>query len=187
MWPDDNAPWHCSPRHSYLQSCEKQRLLPHPRLLQFTQSLLPSPKSPLSPSKQPAVSHLFVAPFGFVADQKYLGDAGLEACIPLIRAVLAAGGERGQQLHLINVGITRSGIRSLGQHLESWCLPLASGMRVADIDFSGNSMSCAAAPVCSICHLQPIIRTNHIRRLVLSGCKCVFFFVLQFPENLILD
>jgi hypothetical protein len=175
MWPDDNAAWQSSPRHSYLQSCEKQRLLPHPCLLQFTNSASTSPKSAFSSSLQPTVLHHFVAPFGFVADQKFLGDAGLEACIPIIHAVLTAGGERGQQLHLINVGITRNGIRSLGQHLLSWCSSPNPCMRVTDVDFSGNAMSSASARVCSITFLQPIVRTSHIRRLVLSGCRRVFF------------
>jgi hypothetical protein len=174
MWPDDHSSWQCSPRHSYLRSCENKRLLPHPRLLQFTNNALLPPKSLSSaggPLGQNASQNVFVAAFGFVAEQTFLGDAGLEACIPLIQAVLTSGGERGKQLRLDNVGITHVGFRSLGNHLQTWSLSAASKMQVADVDFSNNVMNGAPSHVSSVSCLQPILGTPHIRRLVLSGCK----------------
>ena len=173
MWPDDKSAWSSSPRHSYLQSCERHKLLPHPRLLKFPNSTLPpTAQSSITSSRlSTAIQNSFIGPFGFVAEQIFLGDAGLDASIPLIRTVLAAGGERAKQLHLINVGITHAGICSLGDHLKAWSSAPNSSMRVTDVDFSGNAMSSASAKICPIVHLQPILRTIHLQRLVLNGCK----------------
>ena len=167
MWPDEHASWRCSPRHAYLQSCEQQRLLPHPRLLQFTDAVLQPVRDTTGAQSS------FVAPFGFIAEQTFLGDAGLEAAIPLIKSVLARGGERGKQLHLVNVGITHNGMRSLGQHVQTWSAAPNSRLSVVDVDFSHNSMSNASVQCCSVCYLQPLLRATHLRRLVLSGCKYV--------------
>ena len=198
MWPDDAAAWSSSPRHSYLRSCEKQNLMPHPRLLQFPH---PLPHA-LQPNNAPSIGHApraaapashahFVAPFGFVARHIYLGDAGLQAALPLIRSVLTGGGEGGRQLQLQNVGITRAGMRLLGQQLQEWSDAPKSRIQVVDADFSCNPMGGsgggggggggvsddasqrdALAHSCPIYYLQPILRTRHIRRLCLSGCKC---------------
>jgi hypothetical protein len=166
MWPDDKAPWNRSPRHSYLQSCEKRRLLPHPRLLQFPNSIFPTPTRPPFSS-----THSFVAPFGFVAEHIFLGDAGLDASIPLIQTVLTAGGNRGKQLHLIDIGVTRAGICCLGKHLQAWSSAGAANMHVLDVDFSGNDFAGAPVQGCPIRSLQPILRTPHLQRLVLCGCR----------------
>jgi hypothetical protein len=174
MWPDDKSAWSSSPRHSYLQLCEKQNLLPKPRLLKFPNATLPpaAQSSKITSARLSApIQNSFVGPFGFVAEQIFLGDAGLDASIPLIRTVLAAGGERAKQLHLVNVGITHAGICSLGDHLKAWSSAANSSMRVVDVDFSGNAMSSASAKICPVVHLQPILRTSHLRRLVLNGCK----------------
>ena len=192
MWPDDKAAWSSSPRHSYLQSCEKQNLMPHPRLLQIPHSNS-STLHPAAASSSRAPYALFaaapqpqfVAPFGFVADQIFLGDAGLEASIPLIRSVLTAGGERGKQLHLKNVGITRAGVRLLGQQLQLWSSAPKSALQVVDIDFSGNTLGGGSvsdealhrdplAQSCSLYYLQPILHSQYLRRLSLCCCKCVY-------------
>ena len=112
----------------------------------------------------------FIAAFGFIAEHIFLGDAGLEASIPLIRTVLVSGA---QQLHLISVGITRKGVGSLGVHLQLWCSAADTNLRVVDVDLSGNDISATSLQVSPLRSLHPILRTPHIRRLVLSSCRCV--------------
>jgi hypothetical protein len=106
--------------------------------------------------------------YGFFISQIYLGDAGLSASIPLIRTALAGGSESAKQLHLISVGISSAGIFSLGQHLQEW----GPSLKVADVDFSGNNFSNSIGQISPVCHLQPVLRAPHLRRLVLGGCKC---------------
>jgi hypothetical protein len=182
MWPDEQATWTCSPRHMYLQSCEQRRLLPHPRLLQLPSAVLPHPSRPHLASAQQ-----FVAAFGFVAQHIFLGDEGLEACVPLVQTVLSAGGERGQQLHLISVGITRQGVRCLGKQLQTWRSAAESKMCVADVDLSGNDISIASAESCPIRSLQPVLRTTHLRRLLLRGCRCAMLSILRAFCGVILE
>jgi hypothetical protein len=171
MWPDDKATWISSPRHSYLQLCEQRRLMPHPRLLQFTDPASPIPAPSRVISAQSAPLNHFIAAFGFIAEHIFLGDAGLEASIPLIRKVLTSEVRSGQQLHLISVGITRKGVGSLGAHLQLWSSAAETNLRVADVDLSGNDISATSVQISPLRSMHPILRTPHIRRLVLSGCR----------------
>ena len=156
MWPDEKATWISSPRHSYLQLCEQRRLMPHPRLLQFADPASPPPApSPVISAQSPSPNH-FIAAFGFIAEHIFLGDAGLEASIPLIRTVLVSGA---QQLHLISVGITRKGVGSLGVHLQLWCSAADTNLRVVDVDLSGNDIILSqAARLRSCCPVEGAVR-----------------------------